>query len=132
MAFEYKIKGQIYTKQEKYEEALKAFNNSIKMIETINDKSELFGIYYETGTAYQRLNRYEESIELFEKALTQAKKQNEKIEIIDTLISLGISYFHIGKEIKSAQYLTQAYEIAKEIGYEKAVRLIEEEFMESE
>lgn len=41
----------------------------MSMIETIDDKPELFGIYYATGTAYQRLARYAESIELFEKVL---------------------------------------------------------------
>ena len=51
-AFEYKIEGQIYTQLEKYEDALKSFNESMKRIEAIDDKKEFFGIYYAVGTAY--------------------------------------------------------------------------------
>ena len=62
----------------------------MSMIETIDDRAELFGIYYATGIAYQRLARYTESIELFEKALTLIEESDNDIAIVDTLMSLGM------------------------------------------
>lgn len=98
----------------------------MSMIETID---ELFGIYYATSTAYQGLDRYTESIELFEKALTLIEESNNDIAIVDTLMSLGISFLHIGDEKRASEYLGEAYEMSKEIGYDEVVKMVEREFM---
>ena len=101
----------------------------MSMIETIDDRAELFGIYYATGTAYQGLDRYTESIELFEKALTLIEESNNDIAIVDTLMSLGISFLHIGYEKRASEYLGEAYEMSKEIWYSEVVEMVEREFM---
>ena len=101
----------------------------MSMIETIDDRAELFGIYYATGTVYQRLARYPESIELFEKALTLIEESDNDIAIVDTLMSLGISFLHIGDEKRASEYFSETYEMSKEIGYDEVVRVVEREFM---
>jgi len=125
-AFEYKIEGQIYTQLQKYEKALKSFNESMRRIEAIDDKKEFFGIYYAVGTAYQHLGRYSEAIEIFEKALPLVENE---IARVDTLLSLGISFIHVDEAQKATEYLGQTYELAKEIGYDEVVGLLEREFV---
>ena len=73
--------------------------------------------------------RYRESIELFEKALAIIEESDNDIAIVDTLMSLGISYLHIGDEKRAIEYLGETYEMAKEIGYDEVVRMVEREFM---
>jgi len=125
-AFEYKIKGQIYTQLQKYENALKSFNQSMTRIEAINDKKEFLGIYYAVGTAYQHLGRYTEAIEIFEKALPLVENE---IARVDTLLSLGISFIHIGEAQKATEYLEQTYKLAKEIGYSEVLNLLDRELI---
>lgn len=98
------------------------------MIETIDDKQELFGIYYEVGIAYQRVERYRESIEPFNKALVLAKENDNRVAEIDTLLSLGISFLHMADEEKAVGYINEVYQLAKEVEYKSVVELVEREF----
>ena len=103
--------GEIFYKKENYVEALKIFEEALKV--TRNSLFYSDNLYY-LGKVKFKLGNIEEAVSFLNQAYLEGIKQNQKISTVKTLIELGIIYRESNFKEALRTY-EEAEEIAKEL-----------------
>jgi class 3 adenylate cyclase/predicted ATPase len=124
--------GQVYVLQGGYDAALKAYQDSLKLLDLVqyaeDNQTERRGLQIDKGTAYYLLGQlYEQKAELVEAedCLQKAAQLHQQARKLDKLarvyLELGIVSLSKGDFVKAEQYFKQTRETAQKSGDVEAV-----------
>ncbi|MEW7291141.1 hypothetical protein ABW637_11355 [Aquimarina sp. 2304DJ70-9] len=88
--------------------AMKYYNKSIQLVDSIGTDYQKAAMYANYATILRRFNDYEGNLPYLQKAIALHKKNNNKIGLESGLYALGIHYTKVGQPQKGITYLKQA------------------------
>jgi two-component system sensor histidine kinase/response regulator len=103
--------------QEKYTEALIAYQKAVFILEKIKDTKGLAGVFYNIGRVYYYQNNYPLAIEYYQKGLKIADKTQQS----SILRNIGVMYFHQKNYALSLEYSLKGLKIEEEIGVKQNI-----------
>ena len=80
--------GMIHQDQGNYEEAVKLYNQSLKIAEELGNKSGIAHTLHNLGTIHQDQGNYEEAVKLYNQSLKIAEELGNKAELHQHCTSL--------------------------------------------
>ncbi len=89
-------KGQMYSSNQRYRDALIAYNESVYLSKNMDDKSFLWGAYSNIGNLYSAMNRFDSALFYTNKALRIAIEINYDNNISSSYQILRTIYFKMG------------------------------------
>ncbi|MBU0765637.1 MAG: tetratricopeptide repeat protein [Bacteroidetes bacterium] len=114
--------GQVYKDWGQYKESVELKEKALEYIQQsldiMNELDDRLGIAYamnNIGLIYQYLNNYEKAIEFFTRALEIEEKESDKDGIAGTNRDIGITYTKSGEYDKALEYLDKAYTAYKQL-----------------
>lgn len=110
------LMGNIYKKQNKYEEAQKQYKKALKTAETAGDNENLAGIYINIGITYDYAGNYPKAIECYLKALRYFEKTGNKNSMAMTLNNISIVHFYNGDMKEAISNAIKANNLYRESG----------------
>ncbi len=109
--------GEIYiVKDNNIEKALKTFEQSLSLSQSINNKRALGHSYHKVGTIYGQMNDFSKSIDLLQQALEIFKTLDLKRAIMSAYSNLGTTCFVKGDYDQSMLYYKNNLKVATESG----------------
>ncbi len=105
----------IYWKAKNYEEAIKYFNHSLKVNETLKNDHAIAGIANFKGMIYADAKKYQKSIENFEIALAKYKLARRRKDMINTYLNMSLSYKNMPNMTKTIECTEAAFKLAQEL-----------------
>ena len=107
--------GEIYiVKDNNIEKALKTFEESLSLSQSVNNQRALGHSYAKVGTIYGQMNDFSKSIDLLQQAIKIFKPLNLKTAIMSAYSNLGTTYFVQGDYDQSMLYYKKKLKIATE------------------
>ncbi|MBT3422676.1 MAG: tetratricopeptide repeat protein [Bacteroidetes bacterium] len=117
IAYTYNNIGRIYLDFKEYDSAAYYFNKSLKIKRETNNIRGVAGSLSNLGILYHAQKQYKKAIACWEEALAIYRNISDKSEEAAVLNNLGGAYGDMGDLDKSFTYITQAYDIAKDMDY---------------
>lgn len=99
-----------------FQEALKTYQQVLKLRQDIGDKIGEGETLYRIGVIYRYLGQYLQAKEYIELALEIAQTFNEPTLLGRTLSEMGVIYYNLGQYPKALEFYQQALAIGREIG----------------
>jgi tetratricopeptide (TPR) repeat protein/NAD-dependent SIR2 family protein deacetylase len=115
-ASKYSIAGQIFYKISEFKNAIRYFEQALRITRKIGDKQKEGSWLGNLGNAYRSLGDYRKAIDYYEEALTIAREIGDKQNERGWLDSLGNVYDKLGDYWNAIDYYGEALTIAREIG----------------
>jgi serine phosphatase RsbU (regulator of sigma subunit) len=112
----------IYWQNLHYEEALKYFDQSLKINKEMGNKNGVKHTNYYIGMIYSEKEDYKKAIEYFEKGVSLSRELNTKSSLVSGLINMAQSYQNMGNYKMSNEKAMEALEISKELENMKFIR----------
>ena len=107
--------GNVHYQQGNYEEAVKKYNQSLKMKEELGNKSGIAQTLHQLGNVHYQQGNYEEAVKKYNQSLKMKEELGNKSGIASTLGQLG--KIHVEKEEYplALQAFLNAYSIFKSL-----------------
>lgn len=106
--------GSFKSNQNQLEEAIKYYEQALKLAEETNDIYWKSSIFLSMGSLYSKLSQYEKAQKYYEDSLKIAQKANIVPNIGIALLNLGGLYYTLNEYDKSRDYYLQVVKLAKE------------------
>ncbi len=111
----YNLLGNLLAVNHKTDEALKTYNNSLRLAIASGLLERQGSILNNIGVLYYNQKKYHEAIQQYEKGFIIAAQIKSKYGMSLSLINTGISYQGLGNPGKAIAYIKEGIEKAKEI-----------------
>ncbi|MEW6991368.1 tetratricopeptide repeat protein [Colwelliaceae bacterium 6441] len=111
----------LYLKLERYDTAIKAYENVIARREAINDLEGLALSYSDLGIAYKQSGKPEIALEYMEKSLAYFFENNDLFNLSSIYHNLSDVYFELGQHSKSIEFAEKSISISEVNGYNTAL-----------
>lgn len=123
----YNLGGAIFFNLGKYDDALKQYNNRLKISSSLKDTGSVIQAYFNIALLYNTKGLYGQAVEMNYKALEIAEKRHDTINMMALYEGLGQSYYQMKDKTKATTFLNKAYQIAliKKEEYEQSGILID-------
>jgi serine phosphatase RsbU (regulator of sigma subunit)/tetratricopeptide (TPR) repeat protein len=123
----YNLGGAIFYNLGKYDEALKQYNNRLKISGVLKDTASVIQAYFNITLLYNTKGYYNQAIEVAYKALEIAEKRYDTINMMALYEGLGMAYHQMSDKNKATNFLNKAYQFAliKKEEYEQGGILID-------
>ncbi|MCC6691164.1 MAG: tetratricopeptide repeat protein [Bacteroidia bacterium] len=108
-----------------YSDAIKTYQEAIKITLQINLTTKLAWLYNRLSAAYYYQGNYEEAVQNYLKTIEYAKKTNNKNTILDAYNGLANIYMAKSDYANTEKYYREAHRIARDIGDSSSIALIE-------
>lgn len=110
--------GNIYYSLGRYEDAEKAYLDTLNLYLDLSKKDEkymyyLAGVLFNLGNLYQVRRRYEDAEKAYRDAINVLEHVNAEKELAAVLVSLGILYAKVGHSTNAENVLKKAFEIKR-------------------
>jgi tetratricopeptide (TPR) repeat protein len=109
------IEGVTEVIQSNLDQALKLFEKSIQLYESIDDNEGISSNYNGIGIIYYYKGDYYKSIDYYKKSLKLDEETGEKAKIKSSLNNIGSSYSDLGEFDKALVYYKRAIKINREL-----------------
>lgn len=123
----YNLGGAIFFNLGKYDDALKQYNNRLKISTSLKDTSSVIQAYFNIALLYNTKGLHDQAVEMNYKALEIAEKRHDTINMMALYEGLGQSYYQMKDKTKATAFLNKAYQLAliKKEEYEQSGILID-------
>jgi tetratricopeptide (TPR) repeat protein len=115
--------GMIHQDQGRYEEAVKLYEESLKLAKELGNKSGIAITLHQLGMIHQDQGRYEEAVKLYEESLKLAKELGNKSGIAITLHQLGNVHYAQGRYEEAVKLYEESLKLAKELGNKSGIAI---------
>lgn len=105
------MKGVIYEFNQKYDDALRCYMQSIQLYSIINNKINILDVTNSTGIAYAKKGIYTEGLKYLLRALDMARRENDIHGYIGTYNNIGLVYRNQGKYDKALEYYLKSINV---------------------
>lgn len=112
----YKTMGMIYNLMGKYDSSLEAYNKSLKIAETIDDRTGIAHLLNNIGLIHWHKGALQKALDHFNQSLAVAVKIGYKNAVSTVLGNLGLIYNERTKYGVALGYFQKALEISEEMG----------------
>jgi tetratricopeptide (TPR) repeat protein len=120
----YKVKGKILEKLGKEEQALTAYEESLKLFQDIEDQTGISSVFNNLGIIYRKQGDLNQALNYYQKSLAIRRTLDNKIDIVATLNNMGIIYMFQGNLNKALNHYQDALVILEEIGHKQYIAAI--------
>jgi CHAT domain-containing protein/tetratricopeptide (TPR) repeat protein len=110
--------GLIYYETGEPHKAIACYDESLKIIEEINDRQGRVRTLGYLGAAYTELGQYAKAIEYQQRSLQLTAAINDKHGLASALGNLSQTYMLLGEYRKALEYADASLTVVREIGYE--------------
>ncbi len=123
----YNLGGAIFFNLGKYDDALKQYNNRLKISSSLKDTSSVIQAYFNIALLYNTKGLHDRAVEMNYKAVEIAEKRHDTINMMALYEGLGQSYYQMKDKAKATAFLNKAYQLAliKNQEYEQGGILID-------
>jgi tetratricopeptide (TPR) repeat protein len=108
--------GYLLSEQEKTAEALKKFEESIAIFESINDEASTADILNNIGVIYFQESKVSKALEYYLRALKLHEKAGNKSHIATACNNIASVYQFIGDVSKALEYYSRALKLSEQAG----------------
>lgn len=116
--------GMLFWERNRQVEAIKYFEQSLKVNEQLGNNNGIAGINSNLGFIYADIAEYDKALEYLEKTLTVRRSEKKKVGIISTLINLSVVLNKLERYDESVKRLEEALSIAQEMNDETQMRSV--------
>ncbi|KKG01772.1 hypothetical protein DU31_17945 [Methanosarcina mazei] len=113
--------GIIHQDQGNYEEAVKLYNQSLKIKEELGDKSGIASTLHQLGNIHYFQGNYEEAVKLYNQSLRITEEIGDKSGIASTLHQLGTIHSHQGNYEEAVKLYNQSLRTFEELGDKRGI-----------
>jgi serine phosphatase RsbU (regulator of sigma subunit) len=123
----YNLGGAIFFNLGKYDDALKQYNNRLKISNSLKDTSSVIQAYFNIALLYNTKGMHGQAVEMNYKAVEIAEKRRDTLNMMALYEGLGQSYHQMKDKTKATTFLNKAYQLAliKKEEYEQSGILID-------
>lgn len=107
--------GSLYQNQYRYDLALEAYFNALKLSDSIQNKEKKAGVLHEIGAVYLVVRNLEMAQEYLLQAFVIKKQLTDKKSLAATINSLALTYWLKGKLDTALDYLLQTLSLEEQI-----------------
>ncbi|MBW4526887.1 MAG: tetratricopeptide repeat protein [Phormidium tanganyikae FI6-MK23] len=108
--------GEAKNLEQERQRSINAFQNAIHRYETLNNQSDLVGVFVRFGNFLCGQSCYEDAIAAYQQSLTIAREIGDRRGEANSLRSLGDAYSSLGQYQRAIDFHQQSLEIKREIG----------------
>ncbi len=108
--------GMIHQDQGNYEEAVKKYNQSLKIAEELGGKNGIASTLHQIGTIHQDQGNYEEAVKKYTESLKIAEELGDKSGIAQTLHQIGNVHYQQGNYEEAVKKYNQSLKMKEELG----------------
>ncbi len=113
--------GDIYSKLEFTEKAIKYYTNSENYFKTTKNYSKLALLYQQRGIAYEQISDFNNAGKDYLKALKLIEKQSDKIQLARILNYIGSVYYKQKQNDGALKYWNRALQIVEKLDYKRGI-----------
>ncbi len=111
--------GIVLDRTRDYDAAMTHFAESLRLAESLGDKSGIALAIGSMGLAHEEQHRYAEAMECYERQLTMAQALGDKSQIADATINMGSVHSYQGRNVEAMECFERGLAIAESIGHKK-------------
>jgi len=111
----YVLEGDSCKKAEKFEEAIKNYQEAVRLYEKENMPEKTADIFHSIGKVYRMMGNYEKALENDIKSLRINENIQDKKNIALNLNNIGIDFHRMANYEKALEYLTTSLHLREEI-----------------